>query len=83
MPHAFSNDRREQLVRGLIDARRTDWPAPRLNRSDLSAFRAAVDATISPGEREPAWRGDGAPDPTRRPMRNTPCHGWYADGDRR
>ena len=62
-------DRRTELVRILMDARR---------RRD----RAAVDsAKRALGERGEAWWTDGAPDWNRYLAKNTPYADWYAGLD--
>ena len=74
-------DRRQDLVRGLMAARRAVRVA--LKGSDpavLAAARAEVDtAKNALGERGPVWWTDGAPDLNRKKVAATPYSGWYAD----
>ncbi|WP_295530663.1 DUF3253 domain-containing protein [uncultured Pseudacidovorax sp.] len=70
-------DKRDALVRQLMDARR----ALRGRRSDAErqAAREQVDqAKRALGERGPVWWTDGAPDFNRRMARNTPYRDWFA-----
>ncbi len=78
-PH-LPPDRREQLVRDLMAARREVGVARRAqDRDRLAAAGAAVDAAkIGLGERGPVWWTDGAPDLNRRMARNTPYSAWFA-----
>jgi peptidoglycan/xylan/chitin deacetylase (PgdA/CDA1 family) len=72
-------DKREQLVRELMAARR----AVRAAQGDPAALRAArarVDeAKRALGERGPVWWTDGAPDYNRRLAKNSPYADWFAD----
>ena len=63
---ALAPERREQLVRELMDARR------KRDRARVDAAKRAL------GERGPPWWDDGAPDYNRRMARNTPYAGWFA-----
>ena len=79
-------ERREALVRGLMDARRAVKAAMRNGDEDaLRAARALVDAAKRGlGERGPVWWDDGAADHNRRLAKNTPYAAWFAgsaDGD--
>ena len=59
-------DKREELVRELMDASR-------------KGDHARVDtAKLALGERGPPWWDDGAPDFNRRMVRNTPYADWFA-----
>lgn len=78
-PH-LSGDQRQQLVDALMDARRAVGGALRSQSEVLPAARAAVnEAKVALGERGPVWWSDGAPDLTRRMVRNTSYADWYAD----
>ena len=69
---------RERLVAHLMDARRA--VATTVRSHDVKAekrARARVHAAkVALGERGPVWWSDGAPDYTRRLLKNTP----YAEG---
>lgn len=60
-------DRRAELVRELMDARRTR------DRARVDTAKRAL------GERGPVWWTDGAPDWNRHLAKNTPYAGWWAD----
>jgi hypothetical protein len=72
-------DKREQLVRELMAARR----AVRAAQGDPAALQAArtlVDEVKRAlGERGPVWWTDGAPDYNRRLAKNSPYADWFAD----
>ena len=75
---ALAADRREALVKQLMDARRA------LRDTHGEAERAAVrqrvdEAKRALGERGPVWWDDGTPDYNRRMARNTPYADWFAD----
>jgi hypothetical protein len=73
----LSDDRRQQLVDALMDARRAVRDA-RGSAEALAKARAAVDAAKRAlGERGPVWWDDGAPDLNRRLVRNTPYAEWW------
>jgi hypothetical protein len=79
-PH-LSDDRRQQLVDALMDARRAVRDA-RGSAEALAKARAAVDAAKRAlGERGPVWWDDGAPDLNRRLVRNTPYAEWWLSRD--
>ncbi len=63
---ALGPDRREELVRELMDARR------KRDRDRVNAAKRAL------GERGPAWWDDGAPDYNRHLAKNTPYADWWA-----
>ncbi len=74
---ALAAQRREALVKQLMDARRA------LRNPNPDAERAAVrqrvdEAKRALGERGPVWWDDGAPDYNRRMARNTPYADWFA-----
>ena len=77
---ALSPERRAELTRDLMAARRAVAAAKRAANADaLRAARAGVDAAKRAlGERGPVWWTDGAPDLNRRLARNTPYAGWHA-----
>lgn len=66
-------DRRDFLVRELIDARRAVGSAKRSgDRRAESRARGRVHAAkVALGERGPVWWSDGAPDLTRRKVHQT------------
>src|SRR5690349_6090838 len=72
-------DRREALVRELMNARRAVKAALRSGvAAELALARKAVDdAKIALGERGPVWWSDGTPDLTRHKVKNTPYAEWY------
>jgi hypothetical protein len=74
---ALSAERRDVLVRQLMDARRgLRGASPPEARA---AARAAVDAAkVALGERGPVWWTDDAPDFNRKMARNTPYASWFA-----
>ena len=79
---ALDPERRDELVRELMAARR----AVRDARDDDAArtdARAQIDAAKRAlGERGPVWWDDGAPDYNRRLAKNTPYAMWFADVER-
>jgi hypothetical protein len=76
---ALPADRRETLVRELMNARRAVETALRTdNAAELALARKAVDAAkIALGERGPVWWTDGAPDLNRHKVKDSPYAGWY------
>lgn len=72
-PH-LSEQKREALVRALMDARRAVKAALRANDGrKLAKARAAVEAAkVALGERGPPWWKDGAKDYNRYLLKNTP-----------
>ena len=81
---ALPEDRRQQLVNELMDARRAVRDAKRSgDPADMIAARAAVDAAkVALGERGPIWWDpvdeDDATDWNRYLAKNTPYAEWYA-----
>ena len=73
-------DRRRDLVRELMAARRAVGSAKRGGDADVEASaRARVDdAKQALGERGPAWWIDGAPDFNRRMAHATPYADWFS-----
>lgn len=73
-------ERRDALVRDLMDARRRvgaaggagDVEGERAARADVHAAKLAL------GERGPVWWEDGAADWNRRMARDTPYAEWWA-----
>jgi hypothetical protein len=78
-PH-LGEERRAQLVRELMDARREVKAAGRAqDRDRVAKARLAVNAAkIALGERGPAWWTDGAKDYHRHLAKNTPYAAWHA-----
>ena len=80
---ALAPERREALVRQLMDARRalrgdaTDADAD-AEAERAEARRRVDEAKRALGERGPVWWDDGAPDYNRRMARNTPYADWFA-----
>jgi uncharacterized Zn finger protein len=73
LPH----ERREALVRQLMDARRR--LRGRLSAQERAEARRHVDeAKTALGERGPVWWTDGAPDYNRKLAKNTPYAEWFA-----
>ena len=79
---SLDGDRREELVRDLMRARRAVGVARRAGKAEAEAegeAHAAVDAAKRAlGERGPVWWDDGAPDLNRHMARTTPYADWYA-----
>ena len=74
---SLDEDERQRWVDALMDARRSVAAANRNGDAEAEkAARAKVhEAKIALGERGPVWWDDGAPDYTRKLLKNTP----YAD----
>ena len=74
---SLDEDERQRWVDALMDARRSVAAAKRNGDAEAEkAARAKVhEAKIALGERGPVWWDDGAPDYTRKLLKNTP----YAD----
>lgn len=72
-------ERREMLVRDLMDARRRVGAALKAGDAEgEQEARAAVHrAKLELGERGPVWWDDGAPDWNRRMARNSPYAAWW------
>jgi len=74
---SLGEEERQRWVDALMDARRAVAAAKR--NGDAEAEKAARtkvhEAKIALGERGPVWWDDGAPDYTRKLLKNTP----YAD----
>jgi hypothetical protein len=77
-------DRRELLVRELMNARRAVKAALRTGvPAELAQARKAVDeAKIALGERGPVWWTDGAPDLNRHKVKDSPYAEWYQKAER-
>jgi len=76
----LSEERRDELVHELMDARRAKKAAFAEGDHDaVAAARSRVDAAKTAlGERGPVWWSDGAPDETRRMARTTRYAEWFA-----
>lgn len=74
---SLDKEERQRWVDALMDARRAVAAAKRNGDAEAEkAARAKVhEAKIALGERGPVWWDDGAPDYTRKLLKNTP----YAD----
>ncbi|WP_348521624.1 hypothetical protein [Erythrobacter sp. A6_0] len=74
---SLDEDERQRWVDALMDARRSVAATKRNGDAEAEkAARAKVhEAKIALGERGPVWWDDGAPDYTRKLLKNTP----YAD----
>ena len=77
---ALDLEKRERLVKDLMDARRAVRAAKRTgDHAAKTAAHEAVDRVkIALGERGPVWWDDGAPDLSRRLARTGPYADWYA-----
>ena len=77
-------DRRELLVRELMNARRAVKNALRTGvPAELAQARKAVDeAKIALGEHGPVWWTDGAPDLNRHKVKDSPYAEWYQKAER-
>lgn len=75
---ALPEDERQHLVRALMDARRAlrTGGAPEARARAREAVDAAKTAL---GERGPVWWTDGAPDYSRKLVKNTPYAAWFED----
>jgi len=73
-------ERREELVRELMSARRAVGVARRGSdaAAEANAHDAVDHAKHALGERGPVWWSDGTPDYNRHMARNTPYAGWFA-----
>jgi hypothetical protein len=72
-------EKREALVRELMNARRTVKAALASGAADQVVLaRKAVDAAkIALGERGPVWWTDGSPDLNRHKAKDSPYAEWY------
>ncbi|MBR1141215.1 MAG: hypothetical protein E6614_34235 [Bradyrhizobium sp.] len=77
---AISEDKRAQLTKQLMSARRAVRAAKAAKDPDAeaAAHRAVDQAKRALGERGPVWWSDGSPDLNRHMARNTPYAAWYA-----
>lgn len=77
---ALPEDKRQQLVKELMDARRAVGAAKRSGDAvkEDAAHRAVDAAKVALGERGAVWWDDGAPDYNRRMARTTPYADWFA-----
>ena len=71
---SLSEEERQRWVDALMNARRAVAAAKRADDAEAEkAARAAVhEAKVALGERGPVWWDDGAPDYTRKLVKNTP-----------
>ncbi|GAB2983909.1 biopolymer transporter Tol [Frigoribacterium salinisoli] len=78
---ALPEERRDELVHELMDARRAKKAAFAAGDHDaVEAARSRVDAAKTAlGERGPVWWSDDAPDETRRLARTTRYAEWFAE----
>lgn len=78
----LSPERRELLVRELLNARRAVKAALRSKvPAELALARKAVDdVKVSLGERGPVWWTDGTPDLNRHKVKDSPYADWYQAG---
>lgn len=81
----LDDERRAELTRRLMDARRAVGAAKRAGDAAAEKrARTAVDAAKRAlGERGPSWWGEDPPDVNRRLACNTRYAEWYAGLDRR
>lgn len=75
---ALAPERREQLVRELMDARRSLKAGETDPTARAQSRKRVDDAKVALGERGPVWWTDGAPDYNRKMAKNTPYADWYA-----
>ena len=74
---ALAAERREALVKQLMEARR--GLRRECSGAERDAARRSVDqAKRALGERGPVWWDDGSPDYNRRMARNTPYADWFS-----
>lgn len=76
---SLATERRDELVRELMDARRAVGHARRSgNAEDEKTAHMAVNAAkMALGERGPPWWSDGAPDLNRHMAKNTSYANWF------
>ncbi len=76
---ALAPGERQALVEDLMQARRAVGAALRTGNEDAlrRAREAVARAKTGLGERGPVWWTDGAPDLSRRMIRNTGYAAWY------
>ena len=77
---SLSDERRQELVRDLMAARRAVKDAKAAGDEEaLVTARASVDrAKVALGERGRPWWDDGSPDLNRHMVANTSYTEWYA-----
>lgn len=78
---ALPTDKRDQLVRDLMAARRKVATTRRAadEHGEAAAHDAVDRAKRALGERGPVWWDDGAPDLNRHMARTTTYADWYRD----
>jgi hypothetical protein len=71
---------REELVRGLMSARRAVRKAKQSAdlKAGVAAHKAIDDVKRALGERGPVWWKDGSPDLNRHTAKKAPYAAWYA-----
>lgn len=76
----LTDERRAELVKDLMDARRAVGAGQRAgDAAAVRQARAAVQsAKVALGERGEPWWDDGAPDWNRYKVKNTPYAAWWA-----
>jgi hypothetical protein len=81
MNPALSAEKRETLVRELMNARRAVKAALKSGKpEELALARKAVDAAkVALGERGPVWWADGAPDLNRHKVADSPYAAWWSE----
>ena len=77
---ALAADKRQRLVKALMDARRAVGATRRTGDADAEdrAHAAVDEAKHALGERGPVWWDDGAPDLNRHLAKNTIYAEWFA-----
>jgi hypothetical protein len=77
---ALEPEKRERLVKDLMDARRAVGLAKRKcdHAAETVAHEAVDRAKVALGERGPVWWDDGAPELNRHLARTGPYAQWYA-----
>ena len=77
---ALEPERRERLVKELMNARRAVGAAKRKgdHAAEAAAHYARAPAKVALDERGPVWWDDGAPDLNRHLARTGPYADWYA-----
>ena len=81
----LSDERRTELVKALMSARRAKQQAMRAgDDATREVARSQVEAVkVALGERGPVWWEDGTPDFNRHLARTTPYAEWFAELSRR
>ena len=74
---SLSHERRAQLTKELMDARRAIRSTPKGSETYHARERIHA-AKVALGERGPIWWTDGSPDLNRRLIKNTPYADWWS-----